>query len=59
MTKTVKLHRKDWSDKLLEALWTYCTTWRNTTSFIPYEMVYGKQIILPIEFQISTYRLVA
>ena len=59
MTKTVKQHRKDWSDKLLEALWAYCTTWKNTTSFSPYEMVYGKQVLLPIEFQISTYRLAA
>ena len=57
MTKTVKLHRKDWSDKLLEALWAYRTTWKNTTGFSPYEMVYGKQILLPIEFQIYTYRL--
>ena len=59
MTKTVNLHRKDWSYKLLEALWAYNTTWKNTTGFSPYEMVYGKQVLLPTEFQISTYRLVA
>ena len=57
MTKTVKQHRRDWSDKLLEVLWTYRTTWKNTIGFNPYEMVYGKQVLLPIEFQISTYRL--
>ena len=57
MTKIVKLHRRDWSDKLLEALWAYHTTWKNTTYYSPYEMVYGKQVLLPIEFQISTYRL--
>ena len=57
MTKTIKLHRRDWSDKLLEALWAYRTTWKNNTGFSPYEMVYGKQVLLPIEFQISTYRL--
>ena len=59
MTKTVKQHRRDWSNKLLEALWAYCTTWKNTTGYSPYEMVYGKQVLLPIEFQISTYRLAA
>ena len=42
MTRTVKLHRRDWLDKLLEVLWAYCTTWKNTTGFSPYEMVYGK-----------------
>ena len=57
MTKIVNQHKRGWSDKLLEALWAYRTTWKNTTCFSPYEMVYGKQILLPIEFQISTYIL--
>ena len=51
MTKTVKQHRRDWSDKILEALWAYRTTWKNTTGFSPYEMVYGKQVLLPICFK--------
>ena len=59
MTKTVKQHRRDWSNKLLEALWAYHTTLKNTTGFSPYEMVYGKQVLLSIELQISTYRLAA
>ena len=58
MTKTVKKHKRDWSDKLLEALWACCTIWKNTIGYSPYEMVYGKQVLLLIEFQISTYRLV-
>ena len=58
MTKTVKQHTRDWSDKLLEALWPYRTTWKNTRGYSPYEMVYDKQVLLPIEFQISRYRLV-
>ena len=57
MTKKGKQHRRDWSNKLLEALWAYRTTWKNTTGYSPYEMVYGKQVLIPIEFQISTYRL--
>jgi hypothetical protein len=31
LTKTVQLHHKDWADRLLEALWAYRITWRNTT----------------------------
>jgi len=38
-----------------EALWAYRTTWRNKTRFTPYELVYGKQVLLPIEFQVNTY----
>jgi hypothetical protein len=56
LTKIVQLHHRDWEDRLLEALWAYQTTWRNTTGHTPYELVYGKQVLFPIEFQIKTFR---
>jgi hypothetical protein len=59
LTNTIHLHHKYWVDRLPEALWAYRTTWRNTTGHTPYELVFGKQILLPIEFQIHTFRLVA
>jgi hypothetical protein len=54
LTKTVRENRKDWSNRLHESLWAYRTTWRSTTSFSPYELVYGKSPIFPIEFEIKT-----
>jgi transposase InsO family protein len=48
LTKTIQLHHKDWVDQFHEALWTYKTTWINTTCHTPYELVYGKQVLLPI-----------
>ena len=51
------MHRKDWSNKLHEALWAYIITWKNSTSFTPYQLVYGKKVLLPIEFQIHTFKL--
>jgi hypothetical protein len=56
LTKIVQLHHKYWVDRLPEALWAYRTAWRNTTSHTPYELVYGKQVLLPIEFQVKTFR---
>ena len=50
------MHRKDRAEILPEALWAYITTWRNITGHTPYELVYGKQVLLPIEFQIKTFR---
>jgi len=35
ITKTVHLHRRDWAERLLEALWTYRITWRNTRGHFP------------------------
>ena len=56
LTKTVKENRKDWSQRLPEALWAYRTTWRNTTGFSPYELIYGKSDVFPVEFEIKTLR---
>ena len=57
MTKKIQMHIKDWSDKLHEALWAYIITWKNSTGFTPYQLFYGKQVLLPIEFQIHTFKL--
>jgi transposase InsO family protein len=48
LTKIVHLHHKDWVEILLESLWAYRINWRNTTGHTPYELVYGKQVFLPI-----------
>ena len=51
------MHHKDWADRIPKALWAYRTTWRNTTGHTPYELVYGKQVLLPIEFQVKSFRM--
>eukprot|EP00253_Pinus_taeda_P029356 PITA_29356 len=56
LTKTIKENRRDWFQKLPEALWAYRTTWRNTTGFSPYELVFGKNVVFPLEFEIKTLR---
>ena len=52
----VRSHHRDWVDRLLEALWVYRTTWRNTPGFSPYDLVYGKSVVFPIEFEINTLK---
>ena len=59
LTKIVQLHHRDWADRLPEALWEYRTTWRNTIGHTSCELVYGKQVLLPIELQVRTFRIVA
>eukprot|EP00253_Pinus_taeda_P015559 PITA_15559 len=59
LTKVISSNRKDWVDKLVEATWAYNTTWKTTTSFTPYEMVYAKKALLSIEFEYNTLRMVA
>jgi hypothetical protein len=56
LTKTMREHHRDWTDIFHESLWAYQTTWRNTTGFSPYKLVYGKSHVFPIEFEIKTLR---
>ena len=58
MTKTIQMHRKYWPDKLHEDLWAYRITWKNAIGFT-HHLVYGKQVLLPIELQIHTFKLAA
>jgi len=49
-TKTVAMNIKNWEEKLKDTLWAYRIMWKNTTGFTPYQLVYGKKVMLPIEF---------
>lgn len=56
LTKIVALYKKDWSNRLPKAIWAYRTTWKTTTGFTPFEMVYGKTAMMPIDFEHKTLR---
>jgi len=56
LTNTVHMHHKDWDDRFPEALWAYRISWRNTTGYTPYDLVYGKKVLLPIGFQVKTFK---
>lgn len=56
LTKNVHFNRRDWAEKIPKYLWAQRTTWRNSTRHIPYELVCGKQVLFPIEFQVKTFK---
>ena len=56
LTKIVHLHCRDWTNRLQEVVWAYRTTWKTTTGFTPFELLYGKVAMLPIEFEHKTLR---
>jgi hypothetical protein len=57
VTKTVSKNHQNWATKLPNSLWSYHTMWNNTTGYSPYHLVYGKEPIFPIEFEIKTLRM--
>eukprot|EP00253_Pinus_taeda_P035362 PITA_35362 len=57
LTKTIASHKRDWVARLPKSLWAYRTTWRSITGYSPYQLVFGKEPIFPIEFEIQTLRI--
>ena len=48
---------KDWAEKLSFALWGYRTSIRALIGAIPYSLVYGSEVVIPIELEIQSLRM--
>ena len=48
---------RDGSEKLPFALWAYRTSFRTSTRATPYSLVYGMEVVLPVEIEIGSLRV--
>ncbi|XP_076956490.1 uncharacterized protein LOC143631694 [Bidens hawaiensis] len=55
LAKTVGKNRKDYSDKLDDALWAFRTAFKTPIGTTPFKMVYEKACHLPIELEHRAY----
>ncbi|KAL0313206.1 UNVERIFIED_CONTAM: hypothetical protein Sradi_5719900 [Sesamum radiatum] len=57
LKKVVVKSKRDWHERIGEALWAYRTTVRTPTQSTPYALVYGVEAVLPLEQQIPSLRI--
>jgi len=57
LKKFISKSQRDWDDKLGECLWAYRTTVRTPTKATPFALVYGCEVVLPLEIQIPSLRV--
>ena len=51
LQKTTRPDRKDWSDRLDDALWAYKIAYRNPIGMSPHKLIYGKACHLSVELE--------
>ncbi|KAL7600269.1 hypothetical protein Lser_V15G26043 [Lactuca serriola] len=51
LERPVGSNRKEWSDKLDDALWAFRTAFKTPIGTTPYRLVYGKSCHLPVEIE--------
>ncbi|KAK9070504.1 hypothetical protein SSX86_010906 [Deinandra increscens subsp. villosa] len=55
LERTCGVHRKDWSEKLDDALWAFRTAYKTPIGTTPFRLVYGKSCYLPVELEHKSY----
>nr|GEX92360.1 reverse transcriptase domain-containing protein [Tanacetum cinerariifolium] len=55
LERAVGENRASWSDKLDDALWAFCTTYKTPIRCTPYKLVYKKACHLPFELEHKAY----
>jgi transposase InsO family protein len=56
LNRVVSVHKTDWDEKLYSALWAYRTAFKVTHNRTPFYLAFGLDSVVPIEFDILTYR---
>ncbi|KAM1535861.1 hypothetical protein ACFX1Z_014818 [Malus domestica] len=57
LKKVIGRTKRDWHERISEALWAYRMTYRTPTQATPYSLVYGIEVVLPLESQIPSLRM--
>jgi hypothetical protein len=55
--KNIEENPRRWHEVLSEALWAHQISRHGATKVTPFELVYGQEVVLPVEVNLDVYRL--
>src|SRR3954465_10964071 len=55
--KKIKDNPRIWHELLSEALWAHSISRHGATKVTPYELVYGQEVVLPVEINLNALRI--
>ena len=59
MKKACNIQRDDWDQKILVVLWAYYTTCKELIGQTPFRLVYGQEVVMPMEYIVPILRIAA
>jgi len=57
LTKVFNAQRNDWYVRVPTRLWAYMMTWKKMTGKMPFRLVYGIEVVMPMEYIIPSLRI--